>query len=127
MFNDKELVEPLELIQKDNNLILTNEIAKKKIKKKTNTNMKKRLNKSYKDYNLDLPREIMVDEKEKNQIPIEKINPLTVNNEIQTSNKKIEYKFISHDIEKRLEQVAKDYNLKLPRKNIKNKLLKITI
>ncbi len=121
MFNDKELVEPLELIQKDNNLILTNEIAKKKIKKKTNTNMKKRLNKSYKDYNLDLPREIMVDEKEKNQIPIEKINPLTVNNEIQTSNKKIEYKFISHDIEKRLEQVAKDYNLKLPRKNIKRK------
>jgi len=121
MFNDKELVEPLELIQKDNNLILTNEIAKKKIKKKTNTNMKKRLNKSYKDYNLDLPREIMVDEKEKNQIPIEKINPLTVNNEIQTSNKKIEYKFINHDIEKRLEQVAKDYNLKLPRKNIKRK------
>lgn len=121
MFNDKELVEPLELIQKDNNLILTNEIAKKKIKKKTNTNMKKRLNKSYKDYNLDLPREIMVDEKEKNQIPIEKINPLAVNNEIQTSNKKIEYKFINHDIEKRLEQVAKDYNLKLPRKNIKRK------
>jgi hypothetical protein len=121
MFNDKELVEPLELIQNGNNLILTNEIAKKKNKKKTNTKMKKRLNKSYTDYNLDLPSKIMIDEKEKTQIPIEKINPLTVKNEIQTINKKTGYKFINHDMEKRLEQVAKDYNLKLPRKNIKRK------